>query len=231
MQFGGNLFGFKRFGAHVLAVCLLLACATFGLGAAYGADGSGSAIPSVVIEQVIPITGNNPWNAQSPLSATGAARPPVTTGCTTPQPASVTQGLACPAGQTGAIVQNQTYSCVGGDWIPGEFRTLSNTCSPAQTGCATNFSGGSYACSGSCGIASTALTVTAGSAGMTANPFGSNGSAAFSCAGAAASSQSGAMIILGASGYRCTLTGTSTSSFGMLCQNNAGGSCTASCSR
>ncbi len=252
------------------------------------------------LENITPVTGNNPWNAKNPLASPGtaAAQPIVTPqppapqppapqqGCTTPQPASVTQQLACPAGQSGNITQAQTYSCVGTTWTPGAWTTTSNTCTApppaacsgtqpvaesqtlpcpagqtgvitqtrsyscvgttwtpgayqtvsnscvaAPSGCATNYSSGSYACSGSCGISAATLTVTPGSATMTAASFGANSNVGFSCAGPSATSQSTTLVILGLSGHRCSLAGTSSSAFSVSCQNTSGGSCSASCSR
>ncbi|MBL8516631.1 MAG: matrixin family metalloprotease [Betaproteobacteria bacterium] len=51
--------------------------------------------------------------------------------CTPPQPAAEQQVLACPAGQTGAITQQRTYTCVGTTWTAGAYQTISNTCVPA----------------------------------------------------------------------------------------------------
>lgn len=48
--------------------------------------------------------------------------------CTPPQPANEQQVLACPAGQTGSITQQRSYSCVGTTWTPGAYSTISNTC-------------------------------------------------------------------------------------------------------
>lgn len=48
--------------------------------------------------------------------------------CTPPQPANEQQVLACPAGQTGAITQQRSYTCVGTTWTPGAYSTISNTC-------------------------------------------------------------------------------------------------------
>jgi hypothetical protein len=88
---------------------------------------------SVLLESVQPRIGNNPFNPQNPLGVPVAGTTPQTSGCTTPQPANVTQQLACPAG-TGSITQTQTYSCVGTTWTPGPFQTTSNTCTGPQ-GC------------------------------------------------------------------------------------------------
>ena len=160
--------------------------------------------------------------------------------CAGPQPPPDTQTLSCPAGQTGSVTQTRTYSCVGSTWTPGPFATTSNTCTtppppppppPPPTGCGTNFSTGNYSCSGQCGISSTGLNVTAGGASMSANPFGANSNAAFSCSGASAASQSNNLIILGQPGHSCTLTGMTLTSFGIMCRNNGGGSCNTSCSR
>jgi len=53
--------------------------------------------------------------------------------CTGPQPPDDRQTLACPAGQTGAITQTRSYSCVGTTWTPGAFQTISNTCTAGTT--------------------------------------------------------------------------------------------------
>ena len=116
--------------------------------------------------------------------------------------------------------------------MPVPFTTTSNTCTtPAPTGCATAFSSGNYSCSGACGISTTALTVTSGSNSMTANPFGANSNAQFSCLGQNATSTSNNLIILGQPGHTCTLTGSSPTSFGVQCRNTGGGTCGSSCSR
>ncbi len=153
--------------------------------------------------------------------------------CTPPQPAAETRTLPCPAGQTGSIVQSRAFSCVNGDWTPGAFETVSNTCAtpPPPVGCASAFSSGNYACSGSCGVSSVGLTVTPGSGSMTASPFGSNASAGFSCSGPSATSQSSNLTILGQPGHTCTLTSGGASALGVACSNTSGGSCTSSCSR
>lgn len=152
-------------------------------------------------------------------------------GCTAPQPPTETQTLSCPAGQAGSITQARSYSCVSGNWVAGAFQTVSNTCVAAPSGCATNFSSGNYSCSGACGISSTGLTVTSGSNTMTANPFGANSNAGFSCSGASAQTQSSNLIILGAPGHTCTLNASGLTSFGINCRNSGGGTCASSCSR
>jgi chitodextrinase len=48
--------------------------------------------------------------------------------CSGPQPPDEQQTLACPAGQTGAITQTRSHSCVGTTWTPGAFQTITNTC-------------------------------------------------------------------------------------------------------
>ena len=69
----------------------------------------------------------NNCSAQSaPASGMTMSLPPP--ACTGAPPPNVTQVLACPAGQTGSILQIQTYSCVGTTWTPGAFQTVSNTC-------------------------------------------------------------------------------------------------------
>lgn len=147
-----------------------------------------------------------------------------------PQPDS--QNLSCPAGQTGSITQQRAYVCSNGSWVSGtNWSTVNNTCTTAQTGCATSFGSGNYVCSGSCSIGLAGLTVTPGSSSMTASTFGSNSNVGFNCSGPSASSQSTNLIILGAPGHRCTLNGMSSSSLSVLCQNNGGGSCNSSCSR
>jgi hypothetical protein len=241
----------------------------------------------VVVERVVNVFGNNPFDPRDPLGPTGTTTPPPPpTGCTAPQPPSESQTLPCPSGQSGSIVQTRTYVCSGGDWLPGPFVTTSSTCSggpvqctgpkppdetqtlpcpagqtgaitqsrtfscvngtyvagpfttvsntcatPQPTGCATNFTSGSYNCSGSCGIGSAGLTVTSGSNSMTANPFGSNSNAGFTCQGGAATSQSNNLNILGAPGHNCQLNAITLNAFGITCRNNSGGTCTSSCSR
>ena len=66
---------------------------------------------------------------------------------------------------------------------------------------------------------------------MTANPFGANSNAQFSCLNQNATSVSNNLIILGQPGHTCTLTGQSTTAFSVLCRNGSGGSCNSSCSR
>ncbi len=51
--------------------------------------------------------------------------------CTGSRPANDVQTLVCPSGQTGSIVQQRSYSCVGTAWTPGAFATTSNTCTTA----------------------------------------------------------------------------------------------------
>jgi chitodextrinase len=48
--------------------------------------------------------------------------------CSGPQPPDDRQTLACPAGQTGAITQTRSYTCVGTTWTPGTYQTIANTC-------------------------------------------------------------------------------------------------------
>ena len=48
--------------------------------------------------------------------------------CTGAQPPNDNQTLMCAAGQTGAISQTRSYSCVGTTWTPGAWTTVSNTC-------------------------------------------------------------------------------------------------------
>ena len=153
--------------------------------------------------------------------------------CTAPQPSPETQTSSCPTGQTGSIIQTRTYSCVGTTWTPGPYIPASNTCvtpAPPPTGCATNFSTGSYLCVGQCGIASTGLGVISGSNSMTANPFGTNGNVAFICSGPSATSSNN-LVILGFPGHTCNVSSLGTSAFGISCRNNGGGSCTGSCSK
>ena len=64
----------------------------------------------------------------SPASATTAAVTPPPPTCSGPQPPDDQQVVACPAGQTGSIVQSRSYTCVGTTWTPGVFQTISNTC-------------------------------------------------------------------------------------------------------
>lgn len=52
--------------------------------------------------------------------------------CAGPQPANDVQTLSCPAGQTGSIVQQRSYSCIGGTWTPGNYATTANTCSASS---------------------------------------------------------------------------------------------------
>jgi hypothetical protein len=52
----------------------------------------------------------------------------ITFACTPPAPASETQTLACPAGQTGALTQTRTYSCFDRKWIPDPWITVANSC-------------------------------------------------------------------------------------------------------
>jgi chitodextrinase len=61
-------------------------------------------------------------------SATTMALAPAPT-CSGPQPPNDQQVLACPAGQTGSMVQMRSYSCIGSTWAPGAYQTVSNTCS------------------------------------------------------------------------------------------------------
>jgi len=152
--------------------------------------------------------------------------------CTTPQPPAETQTVQCPAGQTGSITQTRTYSCIGTTWVAGPFTTTSNTCTtPAATGCATNFSSGSYSCSGSCGINGFSLVVTPGSSIMTGNGFGANGSLGFNCSGPNATTIATSLIILGQSGHTCSLVAQSFTAFTLNCRNTSGGTCSSSCSR
>ena len=109
---------------------------------------------TVVIKQVTNRIGNNPFDPQAPLGpvlgtpqfpgtpqAPGTPPTPGTPqqGCTAPQPPSESQTQACPAGQTGTIVQTRSYSCVGSAWVPGAYQTTSNTCTgtPPPQGCTT----------------------------------------------------------------------------------------------
>lgn len=199
-----------------------------------------------ILERVIPKEGVNPYDPLNPLGgftpfipgtppATPPVTPPVTpppvTGCTGAPSPSESQTLPCPQGQTGVIIQTRAYACVGATWAPGPYQTTSNTCSTPQTGCATCFGSGAYACSGGCGIGSMSLSVTPGSGSMTAGIFGSNTNTAFSCSASSANSQSASLIILGASGHSCTLSCNSPTSVGIFCRNNSGGTCTSSCSR
>ncbi len=167
--------------------------------------------------------------AYQTVSNSCATPPPAV--CSGAQPPAESQTLSCPAGQTGVITQTRSYSCVGTTWTPGAYQTVSNSCVALPSGCATNYSSGSYACSGSCGISAATLTVTPGSATMTAGNFGANSNVGFNCAGPSATSQSTTLVILGLSGHRCSLAGTSASAFSVSCQNTSGGSCSASCSR
>ena len=199
---------------------------------------------TVVIEQVAPQSGDNPFDRQAPTGrVTGT--PPQTPGtpapqqgCTTPAPPSESQSQACPAGQVGSITQTRVYSCVGTAWVLGAPTQSSNTCTTPVAGCATNFSNASFACSGSCGFNSLMLNVMPGSGSMTAT-FGSASNAGFNCSGATATSQSSNLTILGAPGHRCTLdsppgspVGTTGATVNVRCQNVlTGGSCTSACSK
>ena len=53
--------------------------------------------------------------------------------CTGTKPPNDVQTLACPAGQTGSIIQQRSYSCAGTTWTPGAFGTTSNTCASAPS--------------------------------------------------------------------------------------------------
>jgi chitodextrinase len=66
-------------------------------------------------------------SAQSASASAATAAPPAAT-CSGSQPPNDQQVLACPAGQSGSIVQSRTYSCVGTTWTPGAYQTVSNTC-------------------------------------------------------------------------------------------------------
>jgi len=70
--------------------------------------------------------GNCSAQSAAASATTAAASPPPT--CTGTKPPDEQQVIACPAGQTGAIVQSRSYSCVGTTWTPGVFQTISNTC-------------------------------------------------------------------------------------------------------
>lgn len=151
--------------------------------------------------------------------------------CTTPQPQPDTRTLPCPAGQSGTITQQRTYSCVGTSWVPGDFVTTANNCVAPPSGCAAAFSTGAFSCSGSCGIGTTSLSVPPSGNTMTANNFGANPSAAFNCLGTGAASASNNLTILGQPGHTCSLNGQGANAFAVACRNNSGGSCTSSCSR
>ncbi|HLX23545.1 MAG TPA: fibronectin type III domain-containing protein [Usitatibacter sp.] len=72
--------------------------------------------------------GNCSGNSTPAQATTNSSTPPPTSGCTGSQPPNDTQILACPTGQTGAITQSRSYSCVGSTWTPGQYQTVSNTC-------------------------------------------------------------------------------------------------------
>ena len=182
---------------------------------------------SVLLESVQPRIGNNPWDPGNVFGG-GPVGPPIsptptsTPGTPTPTP------TATPASGPGTPTPTPTPTPTR---PPTATPTPTLTPTPLQTGCATSFSTGSYACSGTCGITATGLSVTSGSGTMTANPFGANMNVMFSCSGSTATSQSTNLIILGLPGHRSTLTSTSMTGFTIFCQNNSGGTCTSTCSR
>ncbi len=81
--------------------------------------------------------GNCSANSAQAQATTNSSAPP-TSGCTGSQPPNDSQILACPSGQTGAITQSRSYSCVGSTWTPGAYQTVTNSCTSTST------SSGSY---------------------------------------------------------------------------------------
>jgi chitodextrinase len=69
----------------------------------------------------------------APAQAMTNTQPPPTSGCSGSQPPDDTQVLACPSGQTGSVMQSRTYSCVGSTWTPGQYQTVSNTCTSSSS--------------------------------------------------------------------------------------------------
>lgn len=52
----------------------------------------------------------------------------VPSSCSSPKPADDQLLVGCPAGQTGSILQQRTYTCVAGNWTPGSYQTVTNSC-------------------------------------------------------------------------------------------------------
>ena len=176
--------------------------------------------PPISVESVNNLIGNNPFNPQNPLG--GGQVTTLTPGCKGPQPASESQTLLCPGGQTGTLIQTRPYACVGSIWVPGVWQTVSITCTAPPSSCLK--SGTFLGCNGGCQVGGS-LTINVTGSTLTATPFGANGTTSFNVNGCSATSASNNLIMFGKPGHTCTLNST-----GMIsCWNNSGRSCNESC--